>query len=83
MKTLDNQIKGITFSGYVAPPIGFGSKRIEVTFINQSICQEAGEKLENKDCIRLGECSWFRHSQDTYKLHGTIGNLPTGFKEPA
>lgn len=53
-------------------------KKINVIYVNESVCTNNGMKKTNPDCIALGECSWFRHSQDSMS---SIGNLPPGFVE--
>lgn len=45
-----------------------------------TVCQEAGERLNNPECIQIGECSWFRHSQDSFRLSNE-SNLPPGYIE--
>lgn len=60
-------------------------RKIEVKYIDTSepsVCIKAGEKLTNRECVELGECSWFRHSQDSFRLNPGLSNLPAGFVEP-
>lgn len=51
MNTLDNQIKNFSFPGYIAPPIGFGSRKIPVKQIYYCSC---GKLIDNpyecEDC---------------------------------
>jgi hypothetical protein len=46
-----------------------------------SVCKRAGEKLDNQECIALGECSWFRHSQDSFRLYPELSNVPPGYRD--
>lgn len=39
----------------------------------KNVCED--ELIPNKECASLGRCSWFRHSQDTYKKYGVGDNL--------
>lgn len=52
-------------------------QRTQSSYRRSNVCE--GMLVPNSDCARLGECSWFRHANDTYKKYGAGDNLPEGF----
>lgn len=50
-----------------------------IAALNPSVCKEKGELLDNSLCVELGECSWFNHSQDSYRFATLKDNYPPGF----